>query len=272
MIAVAKEIMPETSIGVGRRPISYHLDYQPIVDRPSKFRITARARHFEELLKLQDEPRKLEELDRNISEGAEAVFAVDDETGKDLGILVHRLKTVTLRDRTLTLDMVALRVVESYAQGRGIGTRFTADTIRRYDEQGIDLDGFSGRTPNPNIIKAYRRIPDVGIIYPIDKLYPPDLREFMVAFLYPYIEGINFTTGRCIGVYPQGENRLFDPLDPNDLEGNAVRDRMVKPEKEGGLGIDLQAGDGVRYLALRRKASRGRSRWATLPSDLPQAA
>jgi len=254
-------------VGGKRNPRSYHFDYQPITDEVSRVRTIFRVKGFEEDLKLVNEDREWKELLKNVSQGAEVVFAVDDDTKEDLGVLVHRRKTVTLEGKSLTLDMIALRVVHEHARRLGIARGFTLDTVRRSDEQEEELDGFSGRTPNPLILKGYRHTPGTGLILPIDKLYTPQMREFMIAFLFPDIEEIRFRTGRCIGVYPPGENRLFT-LDPTDEEGWAIRNKIVEPESKGGLGIDLEAGDGVRYVVFRKRTPKGRTRWETLPLGL----
>lgn len=253
------QIIEATARDGSGRVIRYFLDPKQIVDRRTKFQTWARVEKFEELLQLNDAARKLDELDRNISEGAEAVFAVNADTGLDLGVLVHRVESRTSGSSTLTLDMVALRVVEGPAQQFGIGTRFSRHVLRSYDE----VDGFTGRTPNPYIFLAYKHMPEMGKIYPIDVLYPDSLQHFMGLFLHPYTAGVDRVTGRCKEVYPPGEFRLYQ-LDEENSELVGIRNRIIRPKNEGGLGIDLEAGDGVRYIVLRR----GRERWARRDSGI----
>lgn len=254
-----REIIVATARDGSGRVIRYFLDPIEIVDRLTKFQVWARVEKFEKLLKLNDDARKLDELDRNTREGAEGVFAVDADTGRDLGVLVHKIESRSSWESTLTLDMVALRVVEDKAQQFGIGTRFSRHVLSGHDE----IDGSSGRTPNPYIFLAYRHMPEMGTIYPIDKVYPDSLQRVMGLFLYPYTAGVNPLTGRCKEVYPPGEFRLYT-LDETNADLVEIRNRIIRPQNEGGLGIDLEAGDGVRYVVMRK----GRERWTRRASSL----
>lgn len=194
----------------------------------------------EEVLNLA-KPRTYAEVIRNVIRATEVVFAVTIEPEpKDIGVVVQTVKTVTIGGESLKVVMIAMRGVLPDYQKYGVGTDFVVDAIKRHEPHG-----FTGRTPNPNIFRSYKRVPQIGEISPIDKPYSPKMRTFMAAFLSDAeLSTTDLNTGRCIGVYPRGAERLVT-YDPNDREMNRILKIMTGPR----IGANLEEGDGVRYWA-----------------------
>lgn len=231
-------------------PPDLNIDVQRIT-RLNRFEVLARVMPFHNELRLA-KGRTMEELYRNVVEGAEAVFVTTND-GQDIAVVVERLKTINIGGREYKVLKRFLRAVNQDYQRRGIGTALTDEPIDRLEPYAI-----TGRTPNPYVFRADELSPRVGSIYPIHKLHTSETRLLLVATLDPRsIAETDLRTGVCRGVYPLGENRLFS------LEGASERvleiyARMIE------LGANLENGDGIRYLELVKHVTepRGREKFA----------
>ncbi|MCL4366173.1 hypothetical protein M1437_03005 [Patescibacteria group bacterium] len=238
--------------------IQYHFEQIQITDG-NKFKLMERVSPFHEQLKLTKD-RTFEELVKNLEPGGEAIFAVSDEPEpKDLGVVVGRLKQVMLSGVEYNVYLRYLRVVAEAGQQQGIATEFTNEIVRRFCKDGIVLDGFEGRTPNPKIPRADIKSPYIGIIHPIHVLHTYKTIALLAATLPEnYKERLDFRTGRCREVYPKGAFRLFS-LDNASPEVREMYEIITSPP----ISADLENGDGIIYFEEVRK------RACTLP---PKAA
>lgn len=224
------------------------------ITRTNRFEILARVNPFHDQLQLALD-RTLEELYRNVDEGAEAVFVQPAGTNTDIAVVVQRLITVNLFGREYKVLKRLLRVVAPKVQHRGIGTALTNESIER-----LKPDAITGRTPNPYVFRADERSPYIGIIRPIHKLYTSTDRMILVAVLDKNtLAKINERTGVEKNAYPPGENRLFS-LDRASQRSLDIYNRMTKSEPEG-LGADLALGAGIRYLSMVNLNPRGSARF-----------
>lgn len=227
--------MVETGTG------SYPFDVQEVTEA-NRFDVMARVKPFHDRLALAM-GRTLEELYRNVDVGAEAVFITtkDPEKGpeRDIAVVVERLKEVNIGGREYRVLMRFLRAVDPNIQGQGLGTMLTDEPIER-----LQPDAVTGRTPNPYVFRADEKSRYIATMHPIHRLHTDRTRLLLVATLDPKsLAKTNLRTGVCKGVYPPGENRLFN------LEGASQRvidihTIMTGPE----IDADLEAGDGIRYL------------------------
>jgi len=236
--------------GMGTMNNEFRFEVQQVTEE-NRFDLMARVEPFHGQLKL-DRGRFLAELYNNVSPGAEAVFiTTTDPDPRDVACVVERLKTINLGGHEHKVLMRYLRAVAPDYQRRGIGTALTDEPVNR-----LEPDAITGRTPNPYVFRADELSPRIGTIHPIHKLHTPRTRILLVATLDPKsIAEADSITGRCRGVYPKGENRLFS------LEGASERvleiyRRMIGPE----VGVVLDEGDGIRYLENVVHHPRGRER------------
>lgn len=224
------------------------------VTRGNRFDVLARVEPFHNQLSLA-KGRTLEELYRNVSEGVEAVFAQEEGSREDIAVAVQRLRVVNLFGHEHRVIKRFLRAVLIGHQQQGAGTALTNEAIER-----LRPDAITGRTPNPYVFGAEENSPYVKVIYPIHKLYNSLVRTILVAVLDDTtLRETHERTGIQRGAYPPGENRLFS------LEGASRRNlkiyhRMIDGPPEG-LGADLAAGDGIRYLEIIGYDLRGSDRF-----------
>lgn len=239
------------------RGVDYNLDIRPVpagitADNDEVTTLMGRVMPIQESVLNLAKPRTYGEVIRNVMRATELVFAVTiEDEPKDVGVIVQAVRTVIIQGSPLKGVMVAMRAVLPEYQKTGIGTEFVIDAIDRHNP-----DGFTGRTPNPNIFRAYRNVPRIGRITPLDGLYSPRMQTYMAVFLSPAeLETTNLRTGLCKRVYPIGAERLFT-YDPNDLEMVAILEKMTGSD----IGAKLEEGDGIRYWASVIPDSRGKER------------
>lgn len=237
-----------------KRGVDFELDIRPVPAgaAPDDDRVTALMGRVESLhddvLKLS-KPRTKSEVIRNVLRATEVVFAVTkDDEPQDIGVIVQTVRTVTIGGNPLKAVMIAMRAVLPPFQAYGISGEFTNDAIDRHNP-----DGFTGRTPNPNLFRAYKKIPRIGEIFPIDGLYPPEMQRYMAVLLSDAeLSTTNLETGRSTEVYPRGVERLFT-INPKDKEMMRILTIMTSPP----ISANLDAGDGVRYWASVIPGPRG---------------
>lgn len=223
--------------------LKYHFEAVQITAE-NRFDVMGRVMPFHNQLLLA-KGRTLKELDENIQIGGEALFAVlEDPEPKDIGVVLGRVKQVRLSGINYNVYMRYLRVVAPDSQQEGIATEFTNETVKRLYLAGIALDGFVGRTPNPEIHRAGELSPYIGTIHPIHKLH----NHLTIALLGSalderYKENLDFVTGRCEAVYPKG-----DPFRLFDLHNASRRVRTIyRIVTSPPINADLANGDGVIY-------------------------
>lgn len=235
------------------RPPTLHPDFEMDVvkvTRTNRFEVLARVKPFHDGLTLA-KGRTMEELYRNVDVGADAVFVTTSD-GEDIGVVVERLKTFNIGGREWRVLKRLLRAVMPDYQRRGTGTALTDEAINR-----LNPDVITGRTPNPYVFRADEISSRVGNIHPIYKLHTYETGLLLVATLDSRsIAETDLRTGVCKGVYPLGENRLFN-LEGASQKVLEIYARMIE------LGANLEEGDGIRYLEYVKHATelRGRERF-----------
>lgn len=235
---------PEQRVGQEDSHINYHFEVVPIVTEKDKYKIMERAEPFHDLLVLT-KGRNYEELYNNLEVGGEAIFAVLDGPDLiDIGIVEGRLKRVVLgAGEEVRVYKRNLRAVKKEYQKHKVGQELT-----NYIVKTEAPDAFTGRTPNPYVIRADEESPYITTIFPVHKLYSPKAELVLLRTLdEAQIAEMDRRTGICRGVYPPGENRLFC-LDGASERVIQIYKRMTDPPSLGGLGANLQEGDGIRYL------------------------
>lgn len=197
-------------------------------------------------------PRTYGEVIRNVMRATEVVFAVTkEEEPRDIGVIVQAVKTIQLAGQSFKAVMVFMRAIYPEYQGSGVGTELSRDAIERHDP-----DAISGRTPNPNIFRMYEKIEEIGKIRPIHGLFTPEQQIYLAILLPPKeLETTDLRTGRCIGVYPRGAQRLVT-YDENDIRMKRTLQIMTGPK----IGANLEEGDGVRYIAEIENGPKARAK------------
>lgn len=235
---------PEQQVGEQGAQINYHFEVVPINTEKDRYRIMERAEPFHNLLELT-KGRNYQELYNNLEVGGEAIFAVlDGSEPLDIGIVEGRLKRVVLgAGEEVRVYKRNLRAVKKEYQKHKVGQELT-----NYIVETEAPDAFTGRTPNPYVIRADEESPYITTIFPIHKLYSPKAELVLLRTLdEAQIAEMDRRTGVCRAVYPPGENRLFC-LEGASERSNEIYRRMTDSPSLGGLGAKLNEGDGIRYL------------------------
>lgn len=233
---------PSYSGGDSSVHAAFRFDVQQITEA-NRFDVMARVQPFHDRLKLAH-GRTLEELHRNVSVGAEAVFVQKLDSDEDIAVVVQRLKEINLGGEKHRVLKRLLRAVAPDNQQAGIGTALTNEAIERLMPEAI-----TGRTPNPLVFGADEHSPYIRTIFAIHRLYTHYPQTLLIATLDENsLAETNLRTGVCKGAYPPGQFRLFslEGLSPRNM---AIYHRMTDPEPYG-LGADLEAGDAIRYMEM----------------------
>lgn len=220
-----------------------------LVDEISRWDLMPRVRPLHEKLGLKPS-RTEKEVFYNLKIGTEVGIMTklpedpEDESQEpeDVAFVAQSLEEFVVNGKKMRVLSIAAKVVAPDYQNHLFGTIMAQEAITR-----LHPDAVTGRTPNPNAIRAYEKTGFIDEIYPIDRLYPWNVQTYVaVMFGREVIEQdkITLRTGRCEGVYPPGVNRTFDPNSMSE-KVSRIYNAMVNPP----VNADLENGDGVKYWA-----------------------
>lgn len=198
--------------------------------------------------------RTVADLSDDMTVGNEVLFIVtDEEAPKDAAVIVQQIKEFNLMGQSYRVVSRLLRATAPLFDGNELSVSLTDWTVEQHDP-----DGITGRTPSPLIFESDEKsVLGKGHNHPIDRLHNAETRQILIATLNPEAIGEMIPNGVCPKVYPPGESRLFDR---SRLHGRSLEiyNRITKSPSEGGLGANLEQGDGIRYINLRHRKGRER--------------
>lgn len=238
---------------MAERPQVVQFDVQQVTDEANRFDIMARVEPFHDQLSLA-KGRTLGELFRNVDIGVEAVFIrTFGEEARDIAVSVQRVRDVNIGGEQFRIVKRLLRAVAPDYQNSGFGSELTDEAINR-----LHPNAFTGRTPNPYVLRAEEKSAHTGIIFPLHELYTPKAQLLLAVSLEEKsLAEVNIRNGVCRRVYPKGASRLFI-LENASTRVLEIHKRVTDAEPEG-LGADLEEGDGVRYLTIVESEGAGSS-------------
>lgn len=234
------------------------------VTEVTKWDLMPRVRPLHEKLGLKLS-RTEREVFYNLKVGTEVGIIKKSATGpeheaEDVAFVAQSIEEFYVSGRQMRILSIAAKVVAPEHQRHQLGTYLAQEAILRLHPEAV-----TGRTPNPNAIRAYEKTGFIEEIYPIDKLYPWSIQTAVAVMLGR--EGmeenkISLRTGRCQMVYPPGTSRTFIREEMSESV-----DRIFKIMVGPAINANLEEGDGVRYWApVNRRI------YACLPEKAPVAA
>lgn len=240
-------------------PEGFRLEVTPVTE-DTKWELMPIIRPLHEKLGLS--PARTErEVFYNTKEGAEVgiIWTPDDEAA---GFVAQGIEEVPVGGKQTRALYIAAKVIAQDYQNHHFGTFLAQEAILRLQAEAV-----SGRTPNPNAIRAYELTGLVEEIYPIDKLFPYSIQTAMGLMLGIETvsrERLNLRTGRAYRVYPKGESRLFAPEELSE-RAREIYEKMKNPP----ISAELEEGDGVRYWGVVKRHS---NLFVVHTTDIPEAA
>lgn len=222
------------------------------VTEERKWGLMARVRPLHE--KLGFEPSRTEkEVYYNLRAGTEVsmiekVGATPKEIEDVAFVAQNIVDDLDIKGREMRILSIAAKVVAPEYQRHQFGTFLAQEAILRHKPNAV-----TGRTQNPNALRAYEKTGLLEELFPIDRLYPDSI-QIALAVVYGRLsymldrnvyedDSVNLRTGLCKGVYPGGAGRFFiaEELSP---AAKRIYDRMKE------IAVEFENGDGIRYWAL----------------------
>ena len=227
------------------------------VTEENKWGLMARVRPLHE--KLGWEPSRTEkEVYFHLREGTEvSLITALGSTPEDVAFVIQNMVGLDVNGKQKREVLsIAAKVIAPEYQRHQFGTFLAQEAILRHKPAIV-----TGRTANPNAMRAYEKTNLIEVLLPIDRLYTERLQIDLAVFYGELShmlgrnvyedDSINLRTGLCKGVYPPGASELFvvEELGPG---ARRIYDRMVGPEIGAKLKKDGNDDmiDGVRYWAV----------------------